>query len=254
MIGLGYRSEMRDWDLSKLPISFIEVAPENWIGKDTSRLEELGLPIKFHGVSLSLGGTGELNQQFLKDVRALMIRLNVTDYSDHIASSGDAHQLYDLFPIPFTQSEVDRLADRIKQAQDILGIRIGVENASYYTNRGELTENQFIEELLAKSDCNLLLDVNNLLVNSKNHKYEFELPNVDPARVSYLHVAGHDYIADLDLYQDTHGAHAEEIVAKTADAYSIAHNKEILLEWDNDIPTIDVIREELEWIKPSLTM
>jgi uncharacterized protein (UPF0276 family) len=155
-----------------------------------------GREVRLHGVSLNLGGTGPISTAFLYQVRDLMRELGTTYYSDHLAASGDAHQLYELFPIPFTLSEAQRVADRIARVQDVLGFAMAVENSTYYTNVGDLRESEFVQEVLARANCRLLLDLNNIVVNWKNHQVETPhayLSHVDFSKVSYFHVAGHAY-------------------------------------------------------------
>lgn len=143
MIGLGYRRDMRDWDMSRLAADFFEVAPENWLRRSREPLHRLiaaGRPVHLHGVSLNLGGRSALRPDFVRAVRSLMDELGTPHYSDHLAASGDAHQLHDLFPIPFTEAEARRVAGRIQQVQDVLGTRIAIENSTWYTNVGHLPE------------------------------------------------------------------------------------------------------------------
>ena len=173
-VGIGYRREMTAWDLSQVAASFFEVCPENWIRRDRTRLHEMtaaGRDVRLHGVSLNLGGTGPISTSFLYQVRDLMRELGATHYSDHLAASGDAHQLYELFPIPFTRVEAQRVADRVAQVQDVLGFAIAVENSTYYTNVGDLRESEFLQEVVARSNCRVLLDVNNIVVNWKTIKW-----------------------------------------------------------------------------------
>lgn len=251
MAGLGYRKEMADWDMSVVQADFFEVAPENWIRRDRTPLYQLmesGRPVRLHGVSLSLGGQGAIQHDFLKAVRELMDDLDTTYYSDHLAASGDAHQLYDLFPIPFTEREVIRLSDRIKEVQDVLGLRIAVENTTYYTNVGEMSEVEFLMKVVEKADCNILLDINNIAVNHKNHQLaevQHFLSQVDMQRVTYMHVAGHEFDERFGLYIDTHSEHVETETREAALALHRQHGTPILLEWDNDIPSLATLNQEL---------
>ena len=255
MIGLGYRREMRDWDLSQLAVDFFEVCPENWIRRDRSRLHEIlaqGRDVRLHGVSLNLGGTAEVPTTFLKQVRELMDDLGTCFYSDHLAASGDAHQLYDLFPIPFTQQEVQRVSDRIQRAQDILGCQIAIENATYYTNAGDMCESAFLQAVAEKANCQILLDVNNIDVNWKNHSVETAqdyLQRIDWARVSYMHVAGHEFNASLGMFIDTHSERVAPHTVVLAQQLAQAHGKDILLEWDNDVPALAVMQEEVACLR-----
>ncbi len=261
MIGLGYRREMADWDLSAIDADFHEVAPENWIHRDRAplhRLLALGRPLQLHGVSLNLGGTSDIDPAFVRQVGALLDELGAEHYSDHLAASGDAHQLYDLFPIPFTEAEARRVADRISRVQDLLGRRMAVENSTWYTNVGELDEPDFLMAVVQRADCGILLDLNNIAVNRKNHgpgtctPGEF-VARIDLARVSYLHVAGHEFDERFGLYIDTHSQGVEPPTAALARTLHEQHGLPILLEWDNDVPTLDVIHRELSCLQPSMT-
>jgi len=253
---------MADWDLSAVAADFFEVAPENWIHRDRAPLHRLlasGRPLQLHGVSLNLGGTSAIDPVFVRQVRALLDELGAEHYSDHLAASGDAHQLYDLFPIPFTEAEVRRVADRIARVQDLLGRRMAVENATWYTNVGELDEPDFLMAVVQRADCRILLDLNNIAVNRKNHGQRLGVPTpheyvarLDLARVSYLHVAGHEYDERFGLYLDTHSQPVEPPTAALARALHEQHGLPILLEWDNDVPEMDVINRELSCLQPSL--
>ena len=252
MVGLGYRRAMSDWNISDIKADFFEVSPENWVGRDLSPLQKLhesGRPIFFHGVSLNLGGTSPINHAFLSQVNELIETLDVPFYSDHLSASGDAHQLYDLFPIPFTRKESQRVADRIKSVQDFLGRQIGIENATWYTNVGEMREVDFLSETAELADCQILLDLNNIDVNQKNHQQmpltEF-LAHIDFSRVSYLHVAGHEYDERFSLYVDTHSQAVEPFIRQQALALQREFQCPILLEWDNDIPSQSRINQELQ--------
>jgi uncharacterized protein (UPF0276 family) len=260
MIGLGYRGEMRDWDLQQVQAEFYEVAPENWIRRDRDRLHQIitqGKKIHLHGVSLNIGGHSEINHTFLREVRALMFDIQAEIYSDHLSSSGDAYQLYDLFPIPFEVQEANRIAARIQQIQDVLGFRIAIENPSYYTNIGEMSECDFINYVVDKADCLFLLDVNNVRVNFKNHgliEPSHFLQQIDPNRVVYLHVAGHMYDHRFGMFIDTHSEALEHECILLATEYAIQYNKPILLEWDNDIPTLSRVNKELECLRQCMTI
>ncbi len=259
MAGLGYRRDMADWDMSAVAADFFEVAPENWLRRDRSplhRLVESGRPVHLHGVSLNLGGTGPLSASFLREVRALMDDLGTPHYSDHLAASGDAHQLYDLFPVPFTRAEARRVADRIRQAQDVLGCHMAVENTTWYTNKGDLPESAFLSLVLDWADCGLLLDLNNIDVNHKNHG----TPNaasfvaaLDLSRVSYLHVAGHEFDARFGLHLDTH---SQPVAHHTVHAALDLHARlglPILLEWDHDLPDLATLNRELQCLQAFTT-
>jgi uncharacterized protein len=258
MAGLGYRREMADWDIARIEADFFEVVPENWIRRDRAPLQHIiasGRPVHLHGVSLNLGGDAPISTGFLHELRELMDDLNVTHYSDHLAASGDAHQLYDLFPVPFTATEVRRVGDRIKQVQDILGCTIGIENPTWYTNTGDMSEPDFLSAVAEYADCRILLDLNNIDVNFKNHG-KVDLPEfirrVDLNRVTYLHVAGHEYDERFGLYVDTHSQPVENAVRNMALQLNQQHRLPILLEWDNDVPDLTSINRELQCLHSTI--
>lgn len=257
-VGLGYRREMTDWDLSSLSASFFEVCPENWIHRDRTRLHDMlqtGREIRLHGVSLNLGGESEISRNFLRQVRELMSELGTSFYSDHLAASGDAHQLYDLFPIPFTRAQARRVADRIQRVQDQLGLAIAVENSTYYTNVGELPESEFLQTVAQLADCQILLDINNVVVNWKNHGLESPqayFSRIDFSKVTYMHVAGHEFNPRFAMFIDTHSTGVEAQTAEWTMALAQQHSLDVLLEWDNDVPDVATLNQEMMCLR-SLT-
>lgn len=196
------------------PVQFMEVAPENWMtvgGKahhDFMSFAER-YPMILHGLSLSIGGPDELNVAFVKAVKKFKAAIHSPIYSEHLSYCTDGGQLYDLMPIPFTEEAADYVANRVLQVQDILGERMALENVSYYLQQpnSEMSEIEFINHVLHKADCYLHLDVNNIHVNSVNHRYDpYEfLDQLPTERIAYIHIAGHYNEAD-DLIVDTHGA------------------------------------------------
>lgn len=260
MLGLGFRREMADWNMSAIEADFFEVVSENWIRRDRAPLKELiasGRPVHLHGVSMNLGGPAPIDRGYLLSLRELADDLGARHVSDHLATSGDAHQLYDLFPIPFTVSEVARVADRIRGVQDVLGRRIAIENSTWYTNRCEMPEADFLAAVAERSDCHILLDLNNIVVNHKNHgglDLSGFIARVDVNRVSYLHVAGHEFDERFGLHIDTHSEPVEAATAAMARQLHASLGLDILLEWDNDVPGPDRINQELRCLKPISTI
>lgn len=238
-------------------IQFMEVAPENWInlggrlGKQFRRYTER-FPFVCHGLSLSIGSPAPLNTELLCAIKKLIQEHGIRYYSEHLSYCSDDGQLYDLLPIPFTEDAVDYVAQRIQQAQDILGMRIAIENSSYYcAPQQEMSESEFVNAVIKKADCALLLDVNNIYVNSINHgydPYEF-LASLPGERTAYIHIAGH-YKEAEDLRVDTHGAAVIQPVWDIlAKAYALFGVRPTLLERDFNIPPVPELMAELALIK-----
>jgi hypothetical protein len=235
----------------------MEVAPENWIhvgGKLGKKLHFFTerYPFMLHGLSLSIGGPAPLDETLLKNIRAFMEEHGIESYSEHLSYCGDDGHLYDLMPIPFTEDAVYYVADRIRRAQDILERRIAVENVSYYGQADKsLGEIEFTRAVLEEADCDLLLDINNIVVNSINHKYdarEFMLA-MPRDRVRYFHQAGH-YVEAEDLRIDTHGAAVGDAAwALLADAYDHFGPLPTLLERDFNFPPLQDLLSEVGRIK-----
>jgi len=257
--GLGLRRALLGALQASLPgsVDFLECAPENWIGvggKLGAALDDFGArhPITCHGLSLSLGGTEPLDDTFLARVRRFLERHRVSLYSEHLSYCSDDGQLYDLLPIPFTEEAVHFVASRIRQAQDIVGRRIAVENVSYYAAPHQrMREIDFINAVLAEADCDLLLDVNNIYVNAINHRYDAHefLSQLPGQRVAYIHVAGH-YDEAEDLKVDTHGAPVKDAVWQLlGTAYERLGPRPTLLERDFNIPPYAELAGELGTIR-----
>lgn len=257
--GLGLRrGHMLEELLETNPtqIQFMEVAPENWIGvggRLGKRFREYTerFPFVTHGLSLSIGSPSPLDVELVRDIKTFMQDHNILQYTEHLTYCSDDGHLYDLMPIPFTSDAVHYVADRIKQVQDILGERIAMENASYYAAPGkEMEEIEFINAVLQEADCELLLDVNNIYVNSINHRYdpiEFLL-GLPKERIAYCHIAGH-YNEAEDLIVDTHGANIIDPVWAILDkAYQAFGVFPTLLERDFNIPEVPKLMQEVDQI------
>jgi uncharacterized protein (UPF0276 family) len=257
--GLGFRRELLGALKTRVPaaIDFFELAPENWIdmggayGRDLRSFTER-YPFVCHGLSLSLGGPSPLDEMLLRKTRQFMDAHGIELYTEHLSYCSDDGHLYDLLPIPFTEEAVRYVAERIRRAQDILGRRIAIENASYYTPSpiAEMDEATFIRAILDAADCALHLDVNNVYVNSVNHRYDpVEFIRALPTeRIVYMHVAGHYNEAD-DLIVDTHGADVIDPVWDLLDqTYRLHGVAPTLLERDFNIPPLDDLVLEIEHI------
>lgn len=238
-------------------VDFFEVAPENWLGvggrlgKTFRRYTERH-PFIAHGLSLSLGGPDPLDEIFLQRLKGFLDTHGCVLYSEHLSWCSDGAHLYDLLPIPFTADAVKHVAARIRRTQDILGRRIAVENASYYTPlASDLSEPEFLLGVVAEADCDLLLDVNNVYVNSVNHRYDARafIDQIPAERVAYLHVAGH-YNEAADLIVDTHGADVVDPVWELlAYTYQRIGARPTLLERDFNIPPLPQLLAELARVR-----
>lgn len=257
-VGLGLRRAMI-LPLADFPakqVNFWEVAPENWMGVGGKlgkvfREYTEQFPLICHGLSLSIGGPAPLDEAFLQRLKCFIKMHDIRCYSEHLSYCSDDGHLYDLLPIPFTEDAVHYVAGRIKCVQDILGQRIALENVSYYAAPGrEMEEIEFLNAVLEEADCNLLLDVNNIYVNSINHRYNAEefLKKIPAKRISYIHIAGHYEEAD-DLIVDTHGADVIDPVWALLDkAYQYFGVIPTLLERDFNIPPIKTLMTEVDVI------
>jgi len=256
-VGIGYRKDFGEEFLQSeiLQPSFIELAPENWMNiggywtKVLRRLSEK-YPVTAHGLSLSIGSPEGLDWNFLKQIKKFLNDYNVTVYSEHLSYSkcNNAH-LYDLLPIPFRHDAVKHIVERIKQVQDFLGRKITMEIVSYYTPvAAEMTEVEFVNEIIKGSDCNLLLDVNNVYVNAFNHNYDAHnfIDQLPLDTVAYIHMAGHEKVSE-DLIIDTHG---QPIIDPVYKLFEYTVNKlqspvPVLLERDFNIPEFPELAMEM---------
>lgn len=258
--GIGLRrGQLMQELLAKKPdnIDFLEVAPENWMrvgGRLGRQFKELAerYPITTHGLSLSLGSPAPLDEAFLSELKDFLTTHQIRYYSEHLSYCSDNGHLYDLMPIPFTEEAAVYVADRIRRSQDILGQKIAVENVSYYAAPSqEMAEIDFINTVLERADCDLLLDVNNIYVNSINHGYNAAdfLSRLPWQRIRYCHVAGH-YDEAEDLRVDTHGSDVIDPVWQLlAQAYEQHGVMPTLLERDFNIPPLAELSQEVTHIQ-----
>lgn len=237
-------------------VSFYEVAPENWItigGKLGKQFRSMTERFDFvcHGLSLSIGSTDPLDEKFVHDVKDFMGEHQIKLYSEHLSYCSHEGHLYDLMPIPFTEEAVTHVAERIRRVQDILEQKIAIENVSYYAAPGqEMAEIDFFNAVVEQADCNILLDINNIYVNSINHGYDANnfLRAMPSDRIAYAHIAGH-YVEADDFLVDTHGADVIDPVWKLlAKAYELYGVFPTLLERDFNIPSLNVLLKEVDTI------
>lgn len=261
MVGIGYRKEFSKTFLNTdvLQPDFVEVAPENWLGVGGYWKQELKqvlekYPLYCHGLSLSVGSPEGIDKDFVKQVKQFLEDTQAVLYSEHLTfSKVDNAHLYDLLPIPFTQEAIERVSENILQVQDILKRPLILENGSYYTVlEAEMSEADFINEIVNRTGCELLLDVNNVYVNAFNFKYDAEkfIEKMPLDKVKYIHMAGHYQVND-HLIIDTHG---EDISDPVYSLFAWAIEKigkdiPVLLERDFNIPELENLQYEIDTLK-----
>lgn len=256
--GLGLRRAFAEELLETPPsVDFYEVAPENWmhlggrLGKQFRALTER-FTFVCHGLSLSLGGPAPLDETFLLALKDFLKLHGIGLYSEHLSYCGDDGLLYDLMPMPFTAEAVIHVAKRIRRTQELLERRIAIENVSYYAAPGqEMDEIDFLKAVLEEADCDLLLDINNIHVNSVNHGYDAVafLEQIPPQRIVYAHIAGH-YVEAPDFLVDTHGAPVVDPVWSLLErAYRRFGVFPTLLERDFNIPPLAELLAEVAAIR-----
>lgn len=257
--GLGLRRPLASklMDVPAGEIDFMEVAPENWIHVGGAMAKTLRYfteryPFLIHGLSLSIGSPAPLDEQLVRDIKDFMQEHNIRLYSEHLSYCGDDGHLYDLMPIPFTEEAVQYVAGRVRRVQDIMEQRIALENVSYYAPTDTaMSEVEFLLAILEEADCDLMLDINNIVVNSINHgydKHEF-LRRMPAERLRYFHQAGH-YVEAQDLRIDTHGAPVDdESWQLLQDAYAHFGPVPTLLERDFNFPPVEDLLSEVRRIR-----
>lgn len=254
--GIGLRSEHFTDIIEKKPaVRWFEAIPENFLNRGgfvARALDEVSAhyPIVGHGVSMSIGSTDPLDRELLKGLKAFCEKVESPWYSDHLCFTMVDHvNLNDLIPLPFTRETVDHVADRVKQVQDALEMPFLLENVTYYMtpSKSRMSEAEFITELLEKADCGLLLDVSNVLLNSKNHGFDpiRFIESIPLERVGQMHLAGFE--RDGDILLDTH---ARPVDDETWDLYREVLKRtgraSVLVEWDAELPSLERLVQEAD--------
>lgn len=257
--GLGLRRALLGalQDAAPGEFDYLECAPDNWIGlggRWGEAFQELARHhrITCHGLSLNLGGNLPFDDTYLLRLRQFLDQHRVPVYSEHLSYCADDGQLYDLLPLPFTDAAVRHVSDRIRHVQDRLGRRIAVENVSTYASPFQaMAEAEFVNAVLDAADCDLLLDVNNVFVNSINHGFDAAdyVRALPSNRIVHYHIAGHYDEAD-DLKVDTHGAPVKQDVWQLLRlAYQTHGVRPTLLERDFNFPPFQELLDELQTIR-----
>jgi uncharacterized protein (UPF0276 family) len=254
--GLGLRPDHYESILEERPrVGFFEALTENYLvpgGKALHYLDRIraDYPILLHGVSLSIGSTHPLDRDYLKSLKGLARRVEPVWISDHLCWTGmNGINLHDLMPMPYTREALLHLVPRIREVQDFLGERILLENVSSYVayRTSDMTEWEFLAELSRAADCLLLLDVNNVYVNSVNHRFDADefIRGIPLDRVAQIHLAGHE--AHETYIIDTHDAPIVDAVwalyRRTCERFGAVST---MIERDANIPPLNELLTELD--------
>jgi len=259
-VGVGLRPTHRPMFQNQPPTSvkWVEVISENFMaweragyGQSLIDLTQIrkNFPVSLHGVSLNLGSVDQVNTQYLSRLKQLVDQIEPVIISDHLSWTGiNGEVLHDLLPIPYTQEALEHIASKIDQVQNKLGRRILIENPSTYLEfkNSEMSEVEFIRQVLSKTDCGLLLDINNIYVNSVNHGFDprMYLQNIPGERIGQIHLAGH---SDMGGYLiDTHNAPVcNEVWDLFQYSIELFGTKSTMIERDDNIPEWNELEIEL---------
>jgi uncharacterized protein (UPF0276 family) len=256
--GIGLRANHHADVLATMPaVGFFEAHAENYFAAGGTaphclrRVRERW-PLSLHGVGLSLGSVDPLDREHLAQLARLVRDYDPVLVSEHACWGRiDGTHYNDLFPLPYTGEALRHLATRVAEAQDALGRRLLIENVSSYLEfrDAELTEWDFLAALVDECDCGLLLDVNNVYVSARNHGFDPQtfLAALPVAAVGEIHLAGHSRVVHGtgEILIDTHGTHVcDDVWALYADALRRFGDVPTLIEWDTDLPALDVLVEE----------
>lgn len=257
--GLGLRSEHYESVLSENPpVDWFEIISENYLvpgGKPHYYLNQIRerYPLVMHGVSLSIGSTDPLDLDYLRQLKKLANHVKPVWISDHLCWTGvQGLNMHDLLPLPYTEEAVRHVVNRIRQVQDYLEQPILIENASTYVTykQSEMTEWQFLTEIVTLSGCYILLDINNIYVSSVNHAFNpLEYVSAIPRdKVIQIHLAGHSHQGNCII--DTHDS---PVVTEVWDLYAQALQQlgpiSTMIERDDDIPPFSDLLLEMQYAK-----
>ncbi len=258
--GLGFKPEHFSDILRMSPaLGFFEVHAENYMGEGgpphrmLARLRQ-DHALSLHGVGLSIGGPGRLDGDHLSRLKALMERYEPESFSEHLAwSSHGGDYLNDLLPLPYTPETLRIVCDHVDEVQAVLGRRMLLENPSTYVlfEQSTLEETGFLAEVVRRTGCGLLLDVNNVFVSSTNHRMDplAYLAGFPVAAVGELHLGGHaeEELGSGPLLIDDHARPvADPVWDLFAATLALTGPQPVLIEWDNDVPDFPVLLAEAE--------
>ncbi|MDH5408295.1 MAG: DUF692 domain-containing protein [Gammaproteobacteria bacterium] len=257
--GLGLRKEHYETVLAERPaVDWFEIISENYMvdgGKPIDYLTRIRehYPMVMHGVSMSIGSTAPLNFDYLKQLKALVKRVQPEWFSDHLCWTGvEGVNLHDLMPLPYTEEAIDHVANRVRQVQDYMGQQMLLENVSSYVSYtdSQMSEWEFLREVANRADCLLLLDVNNIYVSAYNHNFDpyTYLDAIPGERVYQIHLAGHMH--ENNLIIDTHDHPiADPVFALYAAAVEKFGRVSTMIERDDHIPPLNELLKELDQVR-----
>lgn len=255
-MGLGYRAPFHDSLIKGHPdIGWLEIITENYLwDKGTRRqtLEKLreNYELSFHGVSLSIASLSEHDEKYLKELKSFCDELKPMRVSDHLCwSSTGGHHWHDLLPFPYTNENLNRLTEKVNRWQEVLKRPLVLENLSTYiaTNLSTMSEYEFLAELVKKTSCEILLDVNNMIVNARNFGIDpfKEFSKINPASIAQVHLAG--FVEGEHFVIDTHSEPPHAATWELWDAVCRVRNDiPFMIEWDSDIPDFAEVKTHLE--------
>jgi len=249
-VGVGFKPEHFDQLRATTPrVRFLEVHAENYMGAGGLPHHQLGLlrrdhALSIHGVGLSIGGADALNRDHLARLKDLCDRYQPDSFSEHLAwSSHGGDYLNDLLPLPYTPETLDQVCRHVSQVQEILGRRMLLENPSTYVlfEQSNIPETEFLAEVVRRTGCGLLLDVNNVFVSATNHRTDAMayLAAFPTHAVGEIHLGGHaeEELPSGPLLIDAHGTPvADPVWALYAAVLALTGPLPTLIEWDNDVP------------------
>ena len=253
-IGIGLRAPHYDHILSRKPVvDWFEIISENFMidgGRPLHILDQILEQYKVvqHGVSMYFGSAEKPDREHLRRLKQLVKRTNTPWLSDHLCwGSVDGRYTHDLLPMPYTFEAAKLTAQKIREVRDFLEVPLAVENVSSYAEYhvSEMSEWEFLNEVVERADCGILLDVNNIYVSSRNHNFDplTYINSVPADRVAQIHIAGHSKFQKYIL--DTHDHPVIDPVWKLYDtAIQRAGHTATLLEWDDSIPTFQEVHRE----------
>lgn len=255
--GIGFRLEHVAAIFEQLPeVPWFEVLIDNYMAENSSVrvIDQLveHYPISFHGVGLSIGSIAPIDYRYLNKLKLLKERWQPKQISDHFAWTGDErHQFHELLPLTATLETVHYLTERINCVQDYLGEQILLENASTYVKApAEMKEWEFINEVCTASGCALLLDINNIHVNAFNHGFKVEdyINGINLSHVKEIHLAGHEDFGDY-LFDSHSRPVSNEVWESYRRVIEVIPQIPTLVEWDNELPELEVLVNEAEKAK-----